>query len=79
MINFKENGRCDVGASLSKNIVSNDMNGILEEMMSFWKEHDIGSFTIACSEPLKLDITTFLIVVQFTSRKKHFLLFCPGV
>ncbi|MDG6243237.1 MAG: ArsR family transcriptional regulator [Methanolobus sp.] len=69
----------DVGASLSRNFVSTDQNSILEEMIAFWEEHDIGSFTVMSQEPLKIVVHNFFDCRSIPIREKTLCSFAQGV
>lgn len=69
----------DVGASLSSNFVSNDIGSILEEMMLFWEEHDIGSFTIISKDPVKLAVHDFFDCRSIPIKEKTLCSFAQGV
>ena len=69
----------DIGNSLSKNIVSQEPASILQEMLDFWEENEIGSFTVLENDPLNLPYTTFLTAALSPLKKKHYVRFAQGV
>lgn len=69
----------DVGSSMSRFIVSGEIGGVLEEMMSFWEKHDIGKFTVSCNEPLRLDVYNFFDCRSLPIKEKTLCSFAQGV
>lgn len=69
----------DVGASLSRNIVANEKEQILEEMMAFWEEHDIGHFKVLSNDPIKIAVYNFLDCRSIPIKEKTLCSFAQGV
>jgi predicted hydrocarbon binding protein len=69
----------DIGNSLSKYIVSQEPASILQEMLSFWEENDIGSFTIVETDPIKLAVHNFFDCRSIPIKEKTLCSFAQGV
>ncbi len=69
----------DVGASLSRNFHSHGTDDVLEEMIAFWKEHDIGSFSVLDNDPIKLAVHNFFDCRSIPVREKTLCSFAQGV
>ncbi len=69
----------DVGASLSKNFTSEGINNVLKEMMIFWEDHDIGSFTVVSYNPVKIAVDNFFDCRSIPIREKTLCSFAQGV
>jgi len=69
----------DVGNSLSKNLVSTNRDDLFKEMIAFWDEHDIGSFSIIENEPLKIAVHDFFDCRSIPIEGKTLCSFAQGV
>ncbi|WP_094229166.1 ArsR family transcriptional regulator [Methanolobus psychrotolerans] len=69
----------DVGASLSRNFVSKEKERVLEEMMFFWKEHDIGSFNVLSYDPITIAVSDFFDCRSIPIKEKTLCSFAQGV
>lgn len=69
----------DIGKSLSNNLVSTDGDALFEEMMEFWEEHDIGSFSVLETNPLKIAVHDFFDCRSIPIEGKTLCSFAQGV
>ena len=69
----------DVGGSLSRNFVSNEKEQILDEMMVFWEEHNIGNFKVLSHDPIKIAVHNFFDCRLIPIEEKTLCSFAQGV
>ncbi len=69
----------DVGASISRNFLSTEIDDVLDEMIFFWEEHDIGSFSILSKSPVKLAVHNFFDCRTLPIKEKTLCSFAQGV
>ncbi|TQD24412.1 ArsR family transcriptional regulator [Methanolobus vulcani] len=69
----------DIGNSLSNNITSQEPASILQEMLNFWENNDIGSFTILEDDPIKLAVNNFFDCRSIPIKEKTLCSFAQGV
>lgn len=69
----------DVGKSLARNLNSTEPDELFAEMEAFWKEHEIGTFSVISKDPLKLEVHDFLGCRSLPIKTKVLCTFVKGV
>lgn len=69
----------DIGVSISSNFVSEDVNGLLQELAAFWKRYQMGTMYMNSSEPVLITIEKCFDYRLISTIGKNLCSFAEGI